>query len=513
MFQRRDVLRYGFTGLTATIAERLGLAAAHGQTAPGFGFGDEKPFDFAMVVEAARALARQPYKAPPNDLPGALTSLSYDQYVGIRLRPEATIWAGENLGFALEPLPRGFAFTAAMQINIVAQGVARRLVYNQASYDFGKLTPPANAGETGFSGFRVLAAQGAGLAELASFQGASFFRAVARGQNPGTMARALSIKTGDASGEEFPAIRAVWIERPSVAGGILVIHALIDSQSSAGACRFTVRPGEATIVDTECTLIARSFVENYGIATMSATNLFGNIGHRRADDLRPNVLEVGGLQVLTGAGEWLWRPVANRETLQISTFVDQNPRGFGFLQRDRDFSHYQDDDQHWERRPSLWIEPIGDWGAGVVQLLEIPSESEINDNIIAYWRPKNPLTPGTEAAFNYRQFWCWNPPERPPAAVVTLSRFGRGAGKKQRFIVEFTGDALATPPAGSVVTPRLTIAPGQITSMRPFVSHDGKVFRLLCEFDPGSEASVELRLVLEAGGKAISETWLYRWTA
>ena len=106
---------------------------------------------------------------------------------------------------------------------------------------------------------------------------------------------------------------------------------------------------------------------------MSATHLSGPIDERRDDDLRPSVSEVTGLQMLTGKGEWLWRPVANRNTLQISTFVDESPRGFGFLQRDRNFDHYQDDDQHYETRPSLWIEPIGDWSAGGVQLVEIPS--------------------------------------------------------------------------------------------------------------------------------------------
>ena len=513
MFQRRDVLRTGLSGLTASTIGRLGLTAAAAQAPPGFGFADERSFDPGMVIEAARSLARQPFKALAGDLPGALSNLSYEQYVGIRLRPGAAIWAGDALGFALEPLQRGFAFGPAMTINLVTQGTARRLVYNQAVFDFGKLPPPPALGDIGFSGFRVLAGGGGGFAELATFQGASFFRAVAHGQNPGTMARALSIKTGDPGGEEFPAIRTVWIERPSIAGGVLVIHALLDSQSAAGAYRFTIHPGDATIIDTESTLIARSSVENYGLGTMSATNLFGDMSRRRFDDVRPDVFEVGGLQMLTGAGEWLWRPVANRETLQISTFVDQNPHGFGFLQRDRDFTHYQDDDQHWERRPSLWIEPIGDWGAGGVQLLEIPSDSEVNDNIIAYWRPKTPLAPGAEAAFAYRQFWCWSPPDRPPGAIVTLSRSGRGAGKRRRFLVEFTGEALVDPLKTASVVPQLNVSPGQIATTRTFPGADGKSFRVLFDYDPGGDTSAELRLVLAANDRPISETWLYRWTA
>ena len=153
--------------------------------------------------------------------------------------------------------------------------------------------------------------------------------------------------------------------------------------------------------------------------------------------------------MLNGQGEWLWRPLSNPETLQISAFVDKAPRGFGLLQRDRAFEAFQDDEQRFERRPSLWIEPLGDWGQGSVQLIEIPSDAEINDNILAYWRPKAPMAAGSEVAFAYRQYWCWSPPERPPLATVTATRVGRGSvGRRRRFFVDFTGDALGeSPPA------------------------------------------------------------------
>jgi glucans biosynthesis protein len=336
---------------------------------------------------------------------------------------------------------------------------------------------------------------------------------VAPGQTLGTMARAMSIKTADPRGEEFPAFRTVWIERPTLAAGALVMHALIGSESVTGAYHFTLRPGEATIIDTECALFARAAVDNLGLATMSATHLSGPIDERRNDDLRPSVSEVSGLQILSGKGEWLWRPVANRDTLQISTFVDENPRGFGFLQRDRNFDHYQDDNQHFETRPSLWIEPIGDWSAGSVQLVEIPSDSEANDNIIGYWKPKQPLAAESETFFAYRQFWCWNPPEQPPLAIVTQARSGRGSSpKRRRFMVEFAGEILSVPQNAEAMKPNLNASPGSLTALRTFTSADKKSCRILFELDPGSEAFSELRLVMEAAGKPISETWLYRWT-
>jgi glucans biosynthesis protein len=523
MVQRRDLLKYaagGAAGRAAGWVFPTGFAvldatqAAAQAPGPRFGLADPTPFAPGMVTDAARDLARQPFKAAPADLPSAFANLTYEQYVGIRNRPSTTIWATDNLGFALEPLHRGFIFGPAMQINLVSDATSRRLVYAQEDFDFGKLTVPPDLGDIGFSGFRVLAPRdGGGTAELATFQGASFFRAVARGQNLGTMARALSIRTADPKGEEFPAIRKVWIEQPSLAGGVLVIHALIDSESVSGAYRFTVHPGEATIIDTECTLFARGGVDNFGLATMSGTHLFGMLDRRRVDDLRPTVSEIGGLQMLTGKGEWLWRPVTNRETLQISSFGDENPRGFGFLQRDRAFADYEDDDQHWEARPSLWIEPIGDWGQGALQLIEIPSESEVNDNIIAYWRPKQPLAAGSETMLAYRQFWCWTPPEQPPLATAILSSSGRGSGaKRRRFLVAFAGDILADPQLGEVKAD-LTLGPGTLASTRLFRTRDKKGCRVLFEVDPGSETYSELRLLLTADGKPVSETWLYRWTS
>jgi glucans biosynthesis protein len=175
--------------------------------------------------------------------------------------------------------------------------------------------------------------EGGGFADAAIFQGASFFRAIARGQTLGATARGLTIRTGDPRGEEFPAFKSVWIEKPTAAGNALVLYALLDSESVTGAYRFTLRPGEATIIDTEATLIPRVQIDHFGLGAMSAAYLFGPIDRRRTDDVRPAVCEVNGLQMLTGHDEWIWRPVSNRETLQVSAFVDDNPKGFGFLMR------------------------------------------------------------------------------------------------------------------------------------------------------------------------------------
>ncbi len=195
-------------------------------------------------------------------------------------------------------------------------------------------------------------------------------------------------------------------------------------ESTSGALRMTFRPGDMTIVDVETTLFPRVNIDHVGLGGIGSTYFYGPNDRSNTDDLRPSVYEFSGLQMLNGKGEWLWRPLQNPDTLQISAFVDQAPKGFGLLQRDRSFEVFQDDEQRFDRRPSLWIEPLGEWDQGSVQLLEIPTDAEINDNILAYWRPKAQLAAGSEVPFAYRQYWCWSPPERPPLATVSATRVG-----------------------------------------------------------------------------------------
>jgi len=506
--RRRDFLKLALGGAFAAAAGALtsALARAEPLAAPA-------PFAPDNVLDMARQLAKSPFKAPNASLPDPFANLTFEQYSAIRRLPNSAIWNDEKVGFALEPLHRGFVYATPMQLNIVENGQSRLIVYDKSVFDFGKLQPPSNLPDLDFSGVRLWkATPGEGWQDLALFQGATFFRSLAHGQPYGVEARGLSIRTGDAPGEEFPLFRALWIEKPGPASGALVIHALLDSPSLTGAFHFTLHPGDATIIDTELTLVTRSEVDHLGLGVMTATYLFGPLDHHHADDVRPSVYDISGLQILTGAGEWLWRPLSNRDTLQISAFGDVNPRGFGFLQRARSFDVFDDDDSHWEMRPSLWIEPIGDWGEGEVILLEIPSDSENNDNVIAQWRPKAGLAEGATASFAYRQFWCWTPPARPGLAAVTSSRAGK-LGKRRRFAVEFVADLFADPQKAAEVSATIAAAPGQVVANRLFAYKERRSIRVIFDLDPGSESYSELRVVLMAGGQPVSETWLYRWTA
>ncbi len=266
MIVRRDVLKWAAMGLGVTAS----AAVADTNPPPPAIVPPQPDFSASLVLDRARALAAKPFAAPSADLPAPFAKLDYDQYVGIRQKPGTAIWADDNVGFALEPLHRGFIFSSPMVINLVENGQAKPLAYDAARFDFGGLSVPGKIADIGYSGFRVLQpTEGQGFHDVAIFQGASFFRALARGQNFGVTARALSLRTADSRGEEFPLIREVWIERPSLVTDALVVHALLDSDSVTGAYRFTLRPGDIAIVDTECTLVPRVALDAVGLGTMA----------------------------------------------------------------------------------------------------------------------------------------------------------------------------------------------------------------------------------------------------
>jgi glucans biosynthesis protein len=513
---RRALLEAPLAALACALLPKAGFAQQ-----PDFAallrsvLGEGKSFDPNTVVEVARQLARRPYMAPNTDLPESLRNLTFEQYQAIHIHRKDRVWDAEGRGFVIEPLHRGFVYQNPVTIYTVEDGTIRRLAYDASRFEFGGLAPPTQT-DLDFSGFRVLYRdRGAEDArEVASFQGASFFRGLAKGQLPGLLARGLTLRPADARGEEFPLFRAFWIERPNVLADEIVAHALLDSESVCGAYRFTIRPRDETIIDVESTIFARNVLDHVGYGGIAGMFLLGAASHRIDDDVRPEVHDANGLQLHTGQDEWIWRPLTNPETLQISVFSDQNPKGFGLLQRLRDPLAYQDDEKSFERRPSLWIEPIGDWAEGAVQLLEIPSTNETNPNILTYWRPKAQIAAGSQTSFALRQYWTWSAPDRPDDATVQSTRTGHGsAPNRRRFIVEFSSSRFTEPAAIAGISAAASTSKGKITEVRLTPHLERKSLRVLFELDPGGETLCELHLVLIENGKIASETWLYRWTS
>jgi glucans biosynthesis protein len=470
------------------------------------------PFDASVVRQMARDAATKPFKAPDNKLPDSLKDLDYDQYRALRFNPEKALWHGEKLPFEVQFFHRGSFYTNRVDIYEVVNGQATQVAYKPDDFFFGTTLPPPAGTDLGFGGFRLHAPINKPdyYDEVCVFLGASYFRAVAKGQVYGLSARGLSINTGEAAGEEFPSFRAFWIEKPAPNANSIVVHALLDSESAAAAYRFTIRPGETTIFDVETAVYPRVELKTVGLAPITSMFFFGPNDRKEVDDFRPAVHDSDGLAIYNGRGEQLWRPLNNPRDLQISSFGDLNPRGFGLMQRQKNFSDYQDLESSFERRPSLWVEPIGDWGEGMVQLLEIPTKEEIHDNIAGFWRPKNPLAAKAEHTYTYRLHW--GPDHPKPSALAIFSRSGVGArgDDTKLFVLDLIGDKLkAIDPAKikGIVTAEKAEIRNIVTQPNP--QNGG--WRLSFEM-PVSKTPVELRALLMQDDQAISEVWIYRWT-
>lgn len=484
-------------------------------------WGEPEPFRPALVRERAQALAAAPFEPPPRDLPESLAGLDYDRYRDIRFRPESAIWAGTGSPFQLQAFHLGFGYREPVAIRVVEGGTSRKLIFDPAMFSYGPLveSPPTAIEDLGFSGFRVHAPLNGTdyFDEFAVFQGASYFRAVAAGQAYGISARGLAIATADPAGEEFPTFREFWIETPASDAEAIVVHALLDSPSTTGAYRFLLRPGPATVMEVEAVLYPRVEIDAVGIAPLTSMYYFS--GHDRIgiDDFRGAVHDSDGLLMWNGRGEWLWRPILNPPTLQVSTFLDAKPHGFGLMQRERDFAVYQDLEADYHRRPSVWVEPIGDWGEGAVVLVEIPTDAEVHDNIVAFWRPRTPLAAGVPAQITYRLHWRDEAPVRNGLARVRrtlggLSEVGRPQAERDKrvFVIDFAGEDLTGSP-DAPITAQASATAGTLST--PVVKTDPEIggVRVALELDPEGAEVCELRCALVREGAVVSETWLYRW--
>jgi glucans biosynthesis protein len=472
------------------------------------------PFDRSIVRQLARDAANKPYKAPDTKLPDNFKDLDYDHYRQIRFLPERALWRGEKLPFEVQFFHRGFFYAPRIDIYAVANGQATRIAYRSADFSFGSNTPPAQDIDLGFAGFRIHAPINKPdyYDEVCVFLGASYFRAVAKGETYGLSARGLAINTGEAKGEEFPLFKTFWIEKPSANANSIVVHALLDSESTTAAYRFTVRPGDTTVFDVELAVYPRIALDHAGLMPMTSMFFFGPNDRNDVDDFRPSVHDSDGIAIYNGRGEELWRPLNNPRDLQISTFADHNPRGFGLMQRQKNFFAYQDLESSFEKRPSLWAEPIGDWGEGSVQLIEIPTKEEIHDNIAGFWRPKEPLQAKGEYTYTYRLHWG---PDTPKAS--SLTRFSRTAvGAKgdglRIFVLDLVGDRLKSIDHKSVrgdVTAEKAEIRNIVTQPNPATGG----WRLSFELSPKEKSPIELRAALMQGDTAISEVWVYRWSS
>jgi glucans biosynthesis protein len=347
--------------------------------------------------------------------------------------------------------------------------------------------------------------------EVAVFQGASYFRAVARDTLYGLSARGLAIGTAGLGAEEFPVFTEFWVHEPQPDVRTLRVAALLDSPSIAGAYDFAITPGAETVMDVRAVLFPRRDIADAGIAPLTSMYFFGPEDRSGVDDFRDAVHDSSGLRIVNSSGERIWRPLRNPGTVEVSTFSDMNPRGFGLIQRNRDFAHFEDAEAHYERRPSAWVEPSGDWGAGAVMLFELPANKDFTDNIVAFWRPGAPLAAGSQIDLAYRLTWTPAPAETLPLARVIATRGGRSILEdgERIFVVDFDLGMINI----ASVAPEVASSAGEIKGLSIAPLPGGNIARVGFHFVPGKWREIEFRLTLESEGTPASETWLYRWSA
>lgn len=518
-------LAAAFTTTTANLALLAGSAAQaadNDQRVPAGGSVAD------IVRDRARALAALPYQDSSGFLSDGLRALDYDDYRRIVYRDNKGFWRDQPFGFELQPLHRGFIQTGRMALNLVIDRIVYPLAYDANLFRFDGEAPPAvSNGDIGYSGYRLMAQVGPGriAREFLVFQGASYFRVIPPGMVYGLSARGIALRTGEPDGEEFPSFVEAWIERPQPGAGEIILHALLDGPSVTGAYRFVVRPdmdGSAadsakTVIDVTATLFPRVDLVNVGLAPLTSMYWFSPLEKKTVDDYRSRVHDSDGLQIEMDTGESVWRPLANPEHLQASSFL-AGPSGvvssFGLAQRDRNWSSYQDAEANYHHRPGCRVEPGDGWPRGRVELIEIPTANEYADNIVAYWRPEEPLRAGSEITFDYTLHWSGGITGGADLLRVAGSASGRAPGPddKREIVIDFAQSSrvpMIGKAAPADLVPVVEVVDGRVDgiSLRRVPDTGGMRLSFFVTMDA---PAVELRVILQRQDCAASETWLYR---
>jgi glucans biosynthesis protein len=530
-----------------------------------FHAGTRPRFSFVNVQKMAEKIAARPYQAAPDRLPPQLKKLTPAQDAGFFWNDTFRLWRKRGLPFQADFYPLNTVSSQPITINTVDRHGPSPLAYSASFFRVNVPINPPPPADLGYGGFYVRYPRMAPKSDPAlpldgffSVMGASYFRVLARGQVYGLSARALTINSIVENKEEFPRWTEWWLGQPETNATSMVLDALLDSPSVSGAYQFTLHPGASTAVDVTATLFFRKAVPNLGLAPFSSMYLYGeNAKNHFGNGSHPEIHDSDGILMNTSKGEWIWRPLEQWPFRQVYNFADENPHGFGLLQRDRNFEHYQDLEMNYNLRPSAWVTPHGGWGKGELQLVQLVTNNTNTDNVALFWHPDQTPKAGDRLDLSYTIDFYMNDAGRPPLAYAAQTLVNdpapppplvpgaepiqgppvpnsKPAAEKPKapapagppavkppvpnttpvqFLVDFAGGGIENVAPDHKPDLDLTCSPGSVVRESSVQKNDyDKSWRATFTIIPAKvNVPVELRLVLRGGGKPLTETWTYTW--
>jgi len=505
--------------LAVTLSQALlppNTALAQEGTAPfAASFSESQPFSFDDLAGRARRLAAAPYVAPKVEQPDVLEKIDYDAHWRISFRPDSTVKVGD---VPVQFFHLGTYFRNPVKISTVENGKSREIEYDARFFDMPADSPAKDLIRgTGFSGFRLMNTDL--KTDWISFLGASYFRTSGPHGQYGMSARGLAINSGMTEPEEFPIFTEFFIEKPKDGTADITIYALMDSPSVAGAYRMDITkgtPGEGQKMEISTRLFFRNPVERLGIAPLTSMYWYSETNRVLGFDWRPEVHDADGLMMVMGNGEAIWRPLMNPPRVVTSSFATENPQGFGLMQRDRSFENYEDDGVFYEKRASVWIAPKGNWGHGQIQLVEIPTDDEIYDNIVTFWNPAEKPKAGQELDFDYTMTWMNDAPVPQPLARTVATRIGAGGvpGLPRprghlKIALDFEGAGIEKLGQQDGVEPVVSVPEG-VEVVQAYALPVVGTGRWRVIFDIAAEGveTADIRAYLQHDGVPLTETWL-----
>ncbi|HEY1716676.1 MAG TPA: glucan biosynthesis protein G [Verrucomicrobiae bacterium] len=435
--------------------------------------------------------------------------------------------------FRIEFFHPGYLYQEPVHVYEFTATHVQPIRFVQDFFDYGKLKIqsqiPAN---TGYAGFRVLYPLNKTnqMDELGAFLGASYFRLLGKNQRYGLSARGLALNTGETDRpEEFPIFTDWWLGKPQKDDKQLHLYAILDSVSCTGAYSFRIFPGETTVVEVYAVLYFRATnlvqkadpghkpVATIGMAPLTSMFWFGKNSERKPDDYRLEVHDSDGLLVHMGNGEVLWRPLDNPSVMRHQVFSAPDIRGFGLMQRERDFAAYQDSFNFYQLEPSVWVEPRGKWGDGDLHLVELHSSFEGLDNVVAFWDPKNKPAPLQPYRFSYTLYWMSKNEMNLSEEKAVSTRIGLDLSCQdcRQIVIDFDGPKLDAIPENDKPLAIANCSTNAVILNNQIIRNtDLGTWRVILKMQPkpGNVDPVDLRCTLQRGTNVLSETWTYQWS-